>query len=63
MSVGAFVSRAAEFIHKRQRTVLLSFGYWGQFADLFLGPTKQIRIHAVKGCGLPHVYVCVYLSH
>ena len=41
-------SQAAEFIHKRQRTVLSSFGYWGQNVDLSFGPIKQIRIHSVE---------------
>ena len=57
MSVGGFISRAAEFIHKWWRTVLSSLGYWGQIVDLSLGPTKQIRIHAVEGCELPHIYI------
>ena len=51
---GGFISRAVGFIHKWQRTVLLSFGYWGQNVDLPLGPIKQIRIHAVEGRGSPH---------
>ena len=42
---------------------LSSSGCWGQIADLSLGPTKQIRIHAVEGRGLPHIYINVYLSH
>jgi len=55
-SAGGFISRAAGFTHKWQRTVLLSTGYWGQNIDLSLGPTKQIRIHAVEGRGSPHIY-------
>jgi len=35
---------------------LSSFGCWRQIVDLTLGPTKQIRIHAVEGRGSPHVY-------
>jgi len=30
--------------------------YWGQNVDLPLGPSEQIRIHAVEGRGSPHTY-------
>jgi len=63
--LGGFISIAAGFIHKwqRGRTVLSSFGCWGQNADLPLGPNKQIRIHAVEGHGSPHIYTNLLMSH
>ena len=56
---GSFISRAAEFIDKRRKTVLSSFRYWRQIVDLSLGPTKQFRIYAVEGLGLHHIYINV----
>jgi len=56
MSVSGFISRAAEFIHNWQWTVLSSCGYWGQNVNLPLRPIEQITIHAVEGRGSPHIY-------
>jgi len=31
--------------------------------ELSLGPIKQIRIHAMEGRGLPHIYRNLQLNH
>ena len=40
--------------------LLISYtSYWGQIVNLSLRPSKQTRIGAVEGRGLPHIYISV----
>jgi len=47
------LKKSCWFIHMRQRTVLSSFGYWGQNMDLQLGPLSKLEFMQWKDVDRP----------
>ena len=52
---GGFISRAAGFTHVTKNCSVIVW-LMGTKRGFTTGPNKQLTIHAVEGCGSPHIY-------